>query len=55
MSGPGGGENPAFDHLLHAVEALRGPAGAITFAVDATDARATAARLRAVGHRRFGG
>ncbi|MCK1794747.1 VOC family protein [Streptomyces sp. XM4193] len=36
--------------LRPAVEALEGPAGAFTFAVNVTDARATAERLRAQGH-----
>ncbi|RII18508.1 hypothetical protein DSC45_11365 [Streptomyces sp. YIM 130001] len=36
--------------LRPAIEALPGPAGAITFAVNVDDARATAARLRAAGH-----
>lgn len=36
--------------LRPAVDALSGATGAITFAVNVTDARATAARLRARGH-----
>lgn len=36
--------------LRPAVDALSGPTGAITFAVNVTDARATAARLREQGH-----
>ncbi|GAA3849933.1 VOC family protein [Streptomyces sedi] len=37
--------------LEPAIEALPGPAGPLTFAVDVADAHATAARLRAAGHR----
>ncbi|RFU82432.1 VOC family protein [Streptomyces triticagri] len=36
--------------LRPAIEALPGPAGALTFAVHVADARATAGRLRAAGH-----